>query len=38
MRRVIRLDDPIPLLASYAWIGGVFFATGFWGYLALAGG
>ena len=30
-----RLDSPTEIIRPFVWIWAVFFATGFWGYLAL---
>jgi hypothetical protein len=30
-----QIDHPIDVLRPFAWVFAVFFATGFWGYLAL---
>ena len=31
-----RIDSPTDVIRPFAWIFAVFFATGFWGYMALS--
>ena len=34
--RALRIDSPADVARPFVWIAAVSFATGFWGYLALA--
>jgi hypothetical protein len=34
--RVLRADDPVDVARPFVWIAALFFAVGFWGYLATA--
>ena len=32
----VRADEPAEVIRPFLWVGGLFFSTGFLGYLALA--
>ena len=29
------MDSPLDVIRPFAWIGAIFFATGFWGYFVV---